>query len=139
MVLALGIGLGILYARTHSSPASHSPNVKTVMSPTPAPPPGGPAPAELQGQWLPADGSGRIFIMANSWKSGDAYSEFVVDGDEIDFYNGRLCGIGLPGGIGRYRWTINDGLLRFTPLASDPCVDRPANFAGPFTKVPGSH
>jgi hypothetical protein len=137
-VLAIGIGVGIVYARTHATPATHPPTVKTSASPTPAPPTGGPAPAELRGQWLPPDGSGRIFIMANSWTSGDAYGEFVVRGDEIDFYNGKYCGIRLPGGVGRYRWSVSDGLLRFTPLDADPCSDRPTMFAGPFTKIAGS-
>jgi hypothetical protein len=136
VLLALGIGLSVLYSRSQASPARHS---VPITSPTPAPPPGGPAPAELRGQWRPPDGSAHLFIQPNGWVWGDANGEFVVLGDEIDFYNGKYCGIRLPGGVGRYRWTISGGLLRFTPLAPDPCADRPSTFAGPFTKVAGSH
>lgn len=137
-VLAVGIGLGILYARSHASPAGHPPTLRTSTSPTPAPPPGGPAPAELQGQWVDTSGGGRLVIRPDSWVWGGARGELVVLGDEIDLYNGRTCGIRLPGGVGRYRWSISGGLLRFDQLAPDPCTDRPQEFAGPFRKVAAS-
>jgi hypothetical protein len=47
--------------------------------------------------------------------------DVVVNSNEIDFFNGRLCAIPLPGGIGRYTWTLTGGTLHFT-LISDPCT-----------------
>lgn len=137
-VLLLGIGLSILYARSQASPIRHSPPVTT--SPQPAPPPGGPAPAELQGQWVDAGGAPgqRLVIRPQQVVWGPARIELVVRGDEIDFYNGSYCGIKLPGGVGRYRWSISGGLLRFEPLAPDPCTDRPGMLAEPFRKVAAS-
>jgi hypothetical protein len=44
----------------------------------------------------------------------------VVNGGEIDFFNGVQCGEQLPDGIGRYTWTVTGGILRFA-LISDPC------------------
>lgn len=138
VVLALGIGLSILYARDQASPARHSPPVTTT--PTPAPPQGGPAPAELQGQWVPANGAPgqRLVIRQEQVVWGGTRIELVVRGNEIDFYNGNYCGIRLPGGVGRYRWSISGGLLRFEPLAVDPCTDRPGMLAEPFTKIAAS-
>lgn len=142
--LALGIGLAILYARSQASPAGHS----ARPTPSPAAPQGGPAPAELLGQWVDIRdigsavtraGVGRFVIRPDSFVAGGAArGELVVRGKEIDFYNGSLCGIPLPGGVGRYRWSISGGLLRFTPLAPDPCTDRPQEIAGPFRKVADS-
>jgi hypothetical protein len=44
----------------------------------------------------------------------------VVNGTEIDFFNGDHCGLQLPDGVGRYTWTLTAGVLHFT-LISDPC------------------
>lgn len=138
IALALGIGLTVFYARTHGSPARNTPPV--VTSPTPAPPAGGPAPAELQGQWVHATGASgqRLFIRPDQVVWGGTRIELVVRGNEIDFYNGNACGIRLPGGVGRYRWSISGGLLRFEPLALDPCTDRPGVLAEPFRKIADS-
>jgi hypothetical protein len=141
--LALGIGLAILYARSQASPAGHS----ATPSPPPTAPHGGPAPAELQGQWVDIrdTGSGgttagvlRFVIRPDSFVWAEARGELVVRGTEIYFYNGSMCGIPLPGGVGRYRWSISGGLLHFTPLAPDPCTDRPQELAGPFRRVADS-
>jgi len=120
--------------------------------PTPAasPPPGGPVPAALQGNWFlpPAayialNGSAtpcpsrptaancffELTLMATTYQ--EAYSakggkqqagqgDVVVDNNEIDFFNGVLCGRHLPDGVGRYRWTLTRGVLYLT-LISDPC------------------
>jgi hypothetical protein len=136
--LALGIGLAILYARSQASPASHPPIA--TPGPQPSAPQGGVAPAELQGQWIDASDvvGNRLVIRAANLVWGGARVELVVRGNEIDFYNGNACGIRLPGGVGRYRWSISGGLLRFTPLAPDPCTDRPKELAGPFRRVADS-
>ena len=50
-----------------------------------------------------------------------ANGNVVVNADEIDFFNGDQCGIPLPGGVGRYRWTLSGALLHFAALSDDPC------------------
>lgn len=44
-----------------------------------------------------------------------------MNGDEIDFFNGDQCGMPLPGGIGRYNWTVSGGSLHLMALNDDPC------------------
>ena len=46
--------------------------------------------------------------------------EVVVNKGEIDFFNGELCGLQLPDGVGRYRWALAGGVLHLA-LISDPC------------------
>jgi hypothetical protein len=46
--------------------------------------------------------------------------EVVVNGNEIDFFSGVLCGASAPDDVGRYTWSITGGVLRFK-LISDPC------------------
>lgn len=141
VVLALGVGLAIQYARSHPAPAKHS----TIVSPSPsaAPPAGGPAPAALIGQWVPTTDPRtiggapvRLVIRATSWIDGSVHGDLVVSGDEIDFYNSDYCGLRLPDGVGRYRWSITGDLLTLTLLAPDPC--RPGGgdmVADPFRKA----
>jgi hypothetical protein len=45
----------------------------------------------------------------------------VVTGDEIDFFNGDICGLQLPDGVGRYRWTLASGTLHLVSITTDPC------------------
>jgi hypothetical protein len=52
---------------------------------------------------------------------GDA----VVNGAEIDFFNGEACSLQLPAGVGRYTWTLTGGVLHFTPMNQDPCPRSP--------------
>ena len=52
---------------------------------------------------------------------GDA----VVNGLEIDFFNGQACGLQLPDGVGRYTWTLANGILHFAPMNQDPCPRSP--------------
>jgi hypothetical protein len=116
-------------------------------SAAPGAPTGGPVPAQLRGDWfLPAtdlvDVTGvpcpspataancfvQLTFTATTYHqeltasastlagSGDV----VVKNSEIDFFNGVLCGLTLPDGIGRYTWTLTGGFLHFT-LISDPC------------------
>ena len=129
---------------TKLSPPSVAPN------PTPAatPPPGGPVPADLLGDWfLPpaavefiapgqcpspptaANCFFRLSFAVTTYHQGfttrggmqaQSSGDVVVNGSEIDFFNGVQCGQQLPDGIGRYTWTVTGGILRFV-LISDPC------------------
>jgi hypothetical protein len=49
----------------------------------------------------------------------------VVNGTELDFFNGEACGLSLPAGVGRYRWTLASGVLKFAPLNQDECPRAP--------------
>jgi hypothetical protein len=60
---------------------------------------------------------------------GGANGSIVVNGDEIDFFNAARCGLSLPDGVGRYRWSLKNGTLHFTPIAKDPCSTRDFHFA----------
>ena len=51
--------------------------------------------------------------------------DVLVNGREMDFFNGEQCGEPLPGGIGRYAWTLLNGTLRFRALNSDSCPRQP--------------
>jgi hypothetical protein len=116
----------------------------------PSPPPGGPVPAELLGDWFlpPAavdavSSNGtcpsppnvatcffRLTFTATNYEQAftaiggttDAgQGGVVVNNNEIDFFSGRICAIPLPGGVGRYTWRLTAGILYFT-LISDPCT-----------------
>jgi hypothetical protein len=52
---------------------------------------------------------------------GDA----VVNGTEIDFFNGQACSLQLPEGVGRYTWTLTGGVLHFTSMNQDLCPRAP--------------
>jgi hypothetical protein len=51
--------------------------------------------------------------------------DVVVNGTEMDFFNGQACGMRPPEGIGRYRWTLTAGVLSFALLNQDPCPRTP--------------
>jgi hypothetical protein len=59
----------------------------------------------------------------------------VVNNDEIDFFNGVLCGLKLPDGVGRYTWRVTAGVLYFT-LISDPCSRSTYYAYRGFTRTP---
>jgi hypothetical protein len=112
-------------------------------------PSGGPVPAQLLGAWFmppaaveavsgvacpsPPSATNCFFQLtllaktyyqaytASGGKQAAGQGNVVVNNNEIDFFNGAMCGLKLPDGIGRYRWTITAGLLYFT-LISDPCT-----------------
>jgi hypothetical protein len=50
-------------------------------------------------------------------------SQFAGSGDVVvtNFFNGVICGLKLPDGVGRYTWTLTGGILYFK-LISDPCT-----------------
>ena len=111
-------------------PAPQSAPAGAPMNPPPSAPQGGPIPASLDGAWKQVADPTVVMILSGTDYStagplGSGTGKVVVNGSEIDFYNGSLCGTLLPGGIGKYRWTISARLLMFSPLNSDPCPRAP--------------
>jgi hypothetical protein len=113
-------------------------------------PAGGPVPAQLLGDWLmpaaAAQAMGgscptpvtlstcmfRLTFTATTYNwtihapgFSDGGGDVVVNGSEIDFFNGQACGTALPQGVGRYTWTLTGGVLRFTSLNTDICPRQP--------------
>lgn len=86
-------------------------------------------PVSIQGDWTtqPSDpGVNRVVLtlMAHNYvllTLGRSTGDVVVNADEIDFFNATPCDIPLPGGVGRYRWTLSGVSLRLAPLNDDPC------------------
>jgi hypothetical protein len=116
--------LELRYSAPWSAPAG------AITSPSPSPPRGGPVPAQLDGAWKQVADPTVVMILtgtdfSSAGPAGSSAGKVAVNGSEIDFYNGTRCTIALPGGIGKYRWTISAGLLIFSPLNSDPCPRAP--------------
>jgi hypothetical protein len=114
-------------------------------------PAGGPVPAQLLGDWLiPAAAAQAIDMGAcptpvtvstcmfrltftattYNWTIkapgfSDGGGDVVVNGNEIDFFNGQACSTDLPQGVGRYTWTLTNGVLHFAPLNTDICPRQP--------------
>jgi hypothetical protein len=127
VLLLVIVGVGHVISSRHGTSATPPP-ARTAATP----PPGGPVPPALTGDWLlkgsnPTDGPDVIFS-GNRFEiqttGGTSFGRVAVRGSEIDFYNGDVCGISLPGGVGRYQWTLQAGILHFTPLIDDPCGGR---------------
>jgi len=120
-------GSSATHATSHTTPTP-------VVIPAPAatPPPGGPPPAQLIGDWArntthPNLAADLIFYGGSTtyqlqWANADSFGNVAVNGSEIDFYNADPCDIPLPGGVGRYQWSLSKGVLMFTPLDDDPCA-----------------
>lgn len=126
----------VLLACGQGSAATNSsahPSVTPSRTPNPpaTPPPGGPAPAQLIGDWVQTPFASNpnddldLIVNASTFSfqtSGDSnFGDVVVNGAEIDFFNGDGCGLMLPDGVGRYQWSLQGGKLHFTPLSQDPC------------------
>jgi quercetin dioxygenase-like cupin family protein len=122
-----------------------------ALSPSPAsaasPPPGGPVPAQLLGDWLldtpnpdPGlteagiiNGKVKLTLTATTYLvQGEpaAAGSVVVNNNEIDFFSQTYgqggCRLQLPDGVGRYTWILAGGVLHFAPLMrsgyfGDPC------------------
>ncbi len=110
--------------------AQQSAPAGTIASPSPSAPQGGPVPPSLDGAWKQvADPTVVLILSGTDYSSagplGSGTGNVAVNGSEIDFFNGSICPTPLPGGIGKYRWTISAGLLIFSPLNSDPCPRAP--------------
>ena len=107
-----------------------------------SPPPGGPVPARLLGDWFlpPATVSAimgsstcrllKLTLSPTTYRlthtddpacGTSSSGDVTVNNTEIDFFNADVCGLKLPNGVGRYRWTLTGGVLHFTPLNQDPC------------------
>jgi hypothetical protein len=147
--------------------ATLTPSVVPSPTPTASPPPGGSVPSQLLGNWyLPGAALTRLSqgaitcppnptatncffqftlaattyqqsYVATGGKTASGQGDVVVNNDEIDFFNGVLCGLKLPDGVGRYTWRVTAGVLYFT-LISDPC-DRKTFYTGwnrGFTRTP---
>ena len=85
-------------------------------------------PATLAGVWYFPLRSSTITLSGTDYRvvqtapPNTAHGNVVVAGDEIDFFNGSGCGVPLPNGVGRYRWTIQGTMsVHFTALNKDPC------------------
>jgi hypothetical protein len=114
-------------------------------------PVGSPVPAQLQGDWLmPALAANtlasgacpkplavatctftlRFTASTYNWTTnvpgfGGGGGDAVVNGTEIDFFNGAACVLTAPEGIGRYTWTVIGASLHFVSLNVDPCPRSP--------------
>jgi hypothetical protein len=113
---------------SETSAAASATTAETAgQSAAPQPTPQFPAPPELQGAWrglVAEDDEVTLRVQASSYTITRVIRGFAargsgqveVDGDEIVFSRSNLCD-----GDGRYRWAIEGNVLRFTPLAPDPC------------------
>ena len=137
---------------TTSSAAASAPSFaptesSTTAAPTPAPTPastpawpfGQPVPATLAGDWYFPLRSSTITLSGTDYRvvqtapSNTAHGNVVVAGDEIDFFNGSGCGVPLPNGVGRYRWTIQGT----SPCTSPRSMTTPAGGARSCETPPG--
>lgn len=142
----LGIAIALLGSSCGGTPAAANVPAPSAAAGTPR---GGPVPAQLLGDWFmppaavepvsgvpcpsPATVTNCFFqltLMATTYHQAYTASggeqaagqgNVVVNHNEIDFFNGVICGLKLPDGVGRYTWTITAGVLYFT-LISDPCT-----------------
>ena len=84
------------------------------------------APAELQGEWTTPSGDPDPVTLTISRSGyqidrglGFGHGAIAVDGDQIRFFGSDLCE-----GEGTYTWSIEGGVLIFTPEGDDPCGGR---------------
>ncbi len=145
-LVACGPELGLRSGETSPSAAAATaiptPAAAATATPTPvATPTGGPAPAELLGTWSrvaledtggPTKAKMSVILTADSFQVQDAFGgahgSLVVNGDEIDFFSAARCGLRLPEGVGQYQWSLQGGVLHFTPINKDPCSTRRLHF-----------
>jgi len=130
-------GQGSPPASSGPTPAASGPPAPTEQpTAVPAPTPEFPAPAELQGTWEAVSDSGSDLVLviretgyrltqsSAAIGSQSATGRVEVDGDEIVFSNATACT-----GDGRYRWSIESGVLRFEPIGEDACPGRTGSMA----------
>jgi hypothetical protein len=94
-------------------------------------PTGDAAPAKLQGIWKLVTGNalekGLLFVMSERHyrvPTHLAHGDLAVNGTEIAFFNAAICGLTLPEGVGRYRWTVEGETLHFELIGEEPCGGR---------------
>jgi hypothetical protein len=109
-----------------------SPTAQPVPSgsarPTPGAdwPAGDPVPEALRGVWYEPSYPTKMTLEGNDYTfiqpARSAHGNVVVNGDEIDFFNGDQCGFPLPRGVGKYHWElVDESTIKFTGLNEDPC------------------
>lgn len=100
-------------------------------------------PEALRGIWyepsyptkMTLDGNGYTFVQP----AAGAHGNVVVNGDEIDFFNGNQCGMSLPRGIGKYRWElVGESAVKFTALNEDPCGRVDILAGATWTRMPAT-
>jgi hypothetical protein len=138
LIAALLFGSGIAACGGSGSSSTHAGSPPSSASGTAgSPPPGNPAPPELQGTWrlVSRDNpeKGLLFVISDRHyrvPARLAHGDLAVDGDTILFFNAAICGLTLPDGIGRYRWAVEGGTLRFELVGKEPCGGRSDILAG---------
>lgn len=121
--------------RQGSPAASGSPSQTTASSATLQATPEFPAPAELQGTWGAVSDSGSDLVLvlretgytltqsSTATGSRSTNGRIEVEGAEIHFSNANACP-----GDGRYRWSIENDVLRFEAIGEDECTGRTGSF-----------
>jgi hypothetical protein len=112
-----------------SACVTHPAGAPAPATPGPGWPAGGAVPAELAGSW--ALGEFCLRLNGYTYDFGAGRGNVVVNGTEIDFFNGEACGKALPDGVGRWKWAVDGTKLTMSLLGGDPCGRR---LAGTFTK-----
>ena len=110
-------------------PVSISPS--PADAPTPGWPRGGPVPPELTGKWAFKDFC--LVLVGYTYDFTAGSGNVVVNGSEIDFFNGAVCGKQLPDGVGRWEWAVHGNTLTVSQSGVDPCGRR---LAGTYDKSP---
>lgn len=118
-------------AASSGQPQPIEPNATPVLTPE------FPAPAALEGTWEAVSDSGSDLVLviretgyrltqsSTAIGSQSATGRVAVDGDEIVFSNATACV-----GDGRYRWSIENDVLRFEPIGTDACPGRTGSMEG---------
>ena len=138
--LALGCSVGPSASAipTTLQPAVTTPQPTPLPTRPPQPTPAHPAPPELIGHWIAEPAPGDVIRLELDEKGFDitrfasANGRIEVFDDEIVFSRSSLCQ-----GEGRYTWTIDGEVLRFTSVTPDECPDRAKSLEGiDFTRRP---
>lgn len=132
VVLLVSVRVGEELSNRQRALSTPPPSAASTVAPTASAPPGGAVPMTLSGDWIlrgtTASISPDLVLQANTYElitsGGISFGNVAVNGNEIDFFNGSVCRIPLPGGVGRYRWSLHSGVLQFAPLNADPCGGR---------------
>jgi hypothetical protein len=138
VVLLVSVRVGEELSNRQRAFGTPPPSAASTVAPRASAPPGGAVPMTLTGNWTlrgaTSSTSPDLVFQANTYElitsGGVSFGNVAVNGNEIDFFNGSMCRISLPGGVGRYRWSLRSGVLEFAPLNADPCGGRTRPLAG---------